>query len=391
MKYLYLNITLLLLLSCNSINDDLYVINPDKFEDNEIKLSEIADDISYIPLDNKIPIGTIFRYTIVKDKIFLSVKDVGIVQYDLTGKLIRKIGNLGRGPGEYSQGMYFIVDENSGNVYVSEYGKTKVYSPSGIFQRDIIYEQDMPDVTEPKLFNSFMFCPDYIENGDSKFNWMFIDTLGNMVSRKKNSIPLFQADWVATGGSYIFGGKLFYYNAFNDTIFSISPDFSSKGAYLFGKGDYRRPREKFGITSISKLQSRFYTIFNLQLMFEASHYIFLQYTYLDKNTFAVIDKKTKKTYLSYKSEEIPGSLVKSRPCIPNDLDCGLSLYSLNYVENKEEYFISLIEPFDIRSHILTDEFKKSVPVSPQKKGDFEKLANSLKETDNPVLVLVKLQ
>jgi len=37
------------------------------------------------------------------------------------------------------------------------------------------------------------------------------------------------------------------------------------------------------------------------------------------------------------------------------------------------------------------EFKNSSPEYPEKKKELEKLANTLKETDNPVLVLVRLK
>ncbi len=40
---------------------------------------------------------------------------------------------------------------------------------------------------------------------------------------------------------------------------------------------------------------------------------------------------------------------------------------------------------------MSEEFRNSKPVYPEKKRELEKLANSLKETDNPVLILVSLK
>jgi hypothetical protein len=38
--------------------------------------------------------------------------------FDRNGKFIRKIGSIGRGPGEYVHYFNFTVDENSESVYV---------------------------------------------------------------------------------------------------------------------------------------------------------------------------------------------------------------------------------------------------------------------------------
>ncbi|HPI69015.1 MAG TPA: hypothetical protein PL003_07320 [Bacteroidales bacterium] len=43
------------------------------------------------------------------------------------------------------------------------------------------------------------------------------------------------------------------------------------------------------------------------------------------------------------------------------------------------------------NHSKSETFKNIQPVYPEKKKEFEKLADSLKETDNPVLVLVRLK
>jgi hypothetical protein len=51
----------------------------------------------------------------------------------------------------------------------------------------------------------------------------------------------------------------------------------------------------------------------------------------------------------------------------------------------------LLSPYQIKAHIGTETFINSSPKHPEKKKELEKLANSLKETDNPVLMLVRLK
>jgi hypothetical protein len=104
------------------------------------------------------------------------------------------------------------------------------------------------------------------------------------------------------------------------------------------------------------------------------------------------DKKTKKTYLSMKYENIPNSFSKTLPSLYNDLDAGMPLMDIRYYsEGDKEYITTLINPSDLKKFVTSPEFKGSVPKYPEKKKELELLANGLKETDNPVLVFMRLK
>jgi len=78
--------------------------------------------------------------------------------------------------------------------------------------------------------------------------------------------------------------------------------------------------------------------------------------------------------------------------ITNDLDGGMRFQPENYfVENNREYLAGLINPCDIKALVKTDEFKTFVPEYPEKKKAFEDMADRIKETDNQMLVVVKLK
>jgi hypothetical protein len=53
--------------------------------------------------------------------------------------------------------------------------------------------------------------------------------------------------------------------------------------------------------------------------------------------------------------------------------------------------VGLINSYQIKTLVASDEFKNSTPEYPEKKKEFITLADSLKETDNPVLMLVRLK
>jgi hypothetical protein len=393
MRLTYLLFLVLITFSCGSSDSNLYEIDPRDWVENKITLSDIADDIKYYPLDNSI-LFTNFEYVITPKFLYISAKGIGILKFDREGRLITKIGSRGRGPDEFWYGMDFTVDEKSGNVFVLDPSKVKVYSQSGIFLRDILLKQYLGGFrgSEIEIYNSLLFFPDYLPTGDSKYSWVFLDTLGNLVAKKENSVPSFQANTVPRGSIYIFENKLFIFNYINDTIFSISPDLSYQGTYLFAQGDHRWPRTRIETNTQSEFISQMFKLFKPGTMFETKHFIVLEFSYLDRGAISLIDKKTKKIFLALKYEETIGSWVKSKACIINDLDGGMPLSDIKYYsENGEEFITTLINPFDLKVYLTSDEFKNTVPKYPEKKKELEKLANSLKETDNPVLMIVRLK
>ena len=216
-----------------------------------------------------------------------------------------------------------------------------------------------------------------------KNSWVFLDTLGNLKATKKNSIAPFKTNTGIDGSIYRFGDSFFYYNLYNDTIFSISPDLSSKAAYLFAKGDHRWP-----IGMVKTDPESWNRIFRPMKMFETKHFIMILFAYLDRSAISIIDKQTRKVFLArvQKGEY-------SEPNLVNDLDCGLPFgRDINYFnDNKNEYLIQLISPFDLKTHVTTAAFKNGNFKYPEKKLELEKLVSKLKETDNPILMVAKLK
>jgi hypothetical protein len=393
MKQLYLMPLLLFVISCVSNVENTIVINPQDFSDDKFTLSEMAHDIKYVPLDNTVPIGIINAIKITDTNIYLRLKDIGIVKYDKNGKFLQKIGNIGRGPSEYQYGLDFTVDQRNSRIYVADPGKIKIYTTGGTFLRDISIKEYLGNKTPTgiELFKSLLFIPNFLTFGEFKFNWIFIDTIGNLVSKKFNSITEIKNNHVPSGRSYRFENELFYYNYLNDTIFSISPDLKEKAAYLFAKGNFRWNKD-FILNSFNDM----YDLFMPNNMFETKHFIFLEYRYREKWAILLIDKMTGENYTEYKNEQgMPGIKLKTRALIDNDLDGGLPLltrpiYSF-YEEDGSEYIISLLNPLDINNHVKKDDFKSFLPKFPEKKKLFENMSKSLKATDNPILMMVELK
>ncbi|MDP3445144.1 MAG: hypothetical protein Q8T08_19970 [Ignavibacteria bacterium] len=53
--------------------------------------------------------------------------------------------------------------------------------------------------------------------------------------------------------------------------------------------------------------------------------------------------------------------------------------------------MGFVNSYELKAHVASTAFKDSNPKYPEMKKELEKLANSLNENDNPVLMLVKLK
>lgn len=384
---------LIIISSCTTNEGDFLIIDPEEFIDNEIALSELADDVSYIPLDNTYPLG-IYSYRVIDSLIYLSAKDIGLLVYNREGKNVRRIGAKGDGPGEYQYCLSFAIDKLTGYFYVLDREKAKVYSPDGTFIRDIQYGNYIGShhADDIEVFHSFLFFSDDLNNGDSKNNWVFLDTLGNPVSVKKNSIPPFKTSFGNGCSVYMFNDNLFYCNKFNDTVFSISSDLTYKAAYMFELGNHGQPMTMIEYNSLDELSAKMRDVCRIYNMFETRKFIVLEYYFPGKSAYCFIDKKTKRTFLAHKTIELHGKRG-SGPYLINDLDGGMPLTgTLNYfTESGGEYLTTLLDPHDLKAYISGGEFKKAVPKNPEKKAALERLADSLSETDNPVLMMVRLK
>lgn len=105
----------------------------------------------------------------------------------------------------------------------------------------------------------------------------------------------------------------------------------------------------------------------------------------EKNGFVLVDKSTQESLLSYWEYEQYGSIV-------NDIDGGPDFLPRGYfVENGREYLVGFIDPYNIKNWVEKDDFLLKGVKSLDKKQLLIKLADSLEETDNPILVIVRLK
>ena len=368
----------LITLSCVSPDRSLIEIDPRTFIENKITLSEIADQISYLPLESQYSLGVIPEMIITTKSIFVDSPE-GIIVFNREGKMARKIGNKGRGPGEYLWSGSFTVDDISETIYVMDKGNIiKVYSGSGNFLRSIPLQKYGGDFQKAIMyFNSKLFIPEFNNMGRSKYNWIITDTLGTLFQQKENSLPAFSINLGNWGGTFKFDNRITYWDFYSDTIFSILPDLSYNPSFVFTQGEHRLPKLKINPSQFSKY------VFPYSI-FETNRFIVMTY-FFKKNCIALIEKNSKKSFLFNQGEDNKGGIL-------NDLDGGTRFVPQKYYKEKgREYLIEFLNPFQLKAYVASADFKHSDAKFPEKKEELVKLANAVKVTDNPVLMIVRLK
>jgi hypothetical protein len=376
----------ILVSSCTSSESSPYQIDPRTFVENELSLSEMADDISYIALDNSFPIPPI-NYTsinILKNSIYLSVRDIGIIRFNRDGSMPKVIGKRGRGPGEWYYCMSVAVDERTESIYVMDNNnEIKVYYKSGDFRGTIKLpkSEDGFDFFGIAFFNSKLFASQYINMGHAKFNWIILDTLGNIIKEKLNPIPTFKCNIGVGGGTFKFEDKISYWNHYNDTIYCVYPDLSYCPSYIFCLGEGKLPLEPILSANLLDVISKCYMT---SLILETKRFLLYGYRHNKKETLAMIEKKTGKIFLTTATSRKGG--------IRNDFDGGLPFNPVYYfTENDREFLLALIEPLQLKTLTSSEEFSNNNPKFPEKKNSLIMLADKIKETDNQILMIVRLK
>ena len=339
----------------------------------EIGLKEIAENIEYVKLEYK-PECAISRinWLVATEKYFFVSDNRGIFQFERSGKFIREIGKLGRGPNEYPNLTDFAVDESSQRIYIlpNTLRQIKVFDFNGTYINSI-------------QLNSYRYneAIDIIDKGvialqsgmnvTSLVSTEIINEQGKSILQFKSRIYQ-KIDGSITGKNinvtYRFNDNFFVKELKNDTVYKMTLQ-GLIPHYVFDLGKLKPPE-----TYPYEERGKYVEIYRI---FETDDYIFAFLTY--KNTIGVIryNKSTKEVVTS-----LPPSKEKSG--IKNDFDNGLNYYMTSVPRsldtNQKEWLLPL-------SPNSLYEFKNDTKIT----GNFKILINRYDLNDNPAIMIIKLK
>jgi hypothetical protein len=381
---LFISFSVIYIFACTPADKTLFEFNLEKLKETEMTLLEIAEDISYIPLDNSIPVNNI-PPRMVDDAIYAWSTDIGILVFNIEGKYAGKIGSIGRGPGEYLRYGDVGVDGKSKRVYVLDgKGIIKAFSESGRFIRSFPLDEYGDAIENIEFFNSVIFVKYCIQFDNADYEWIICDTLGNVIKKQNRHLPKFTANWGERCPIYKFEDRLSYYDPFADTVFSVLSDLTEIPLFTIANGEYRYPLSNL---SVEQFLSRKYL--NITNILETKRFFVIIYNHNKKRHLALIDKHNHESFLipdKYNDSGLSCSGIK------NDIDGGPWFFPESYfTEGGRDYLVGFQDPFQIKAWVESDEFRNLVLKYPEKKKALVMLANNLKETDNPVIVMVLMK
>lgn len=361
--FLYVFIVLLQFSCSNRESTELLKLKPIEELQAVIPISEFADSIYFVQLDNRFILAS-YGNVCLTDSFFVVYAADGVLKYSYKGELLKEIGEIGQAPTEYNRYSLMAVDELNKRICVySVPEKVMVnYSYDGDFLNRVHF--DMPDDTYGSpvkmhvLFNKHFFFYTSMSGVAEPYYWAITDTCGQRLEIKQlHGCPVLKRGYACgTLCSSSMDNSLLYYNLFNDTVFRFTEN-GVETAFLWEQGKHRIPIS-LSAEEITENQ----TVFTM--LGETQRFIFFKWNdaaLKSFSTFGFYDKK-KKTFMGSKK-------------LIDDLDTKISiplLWEFSYANrNNKDYMIGKIDPYNLPEAILRRE--------------------KIDPDGNPVLILMQLK
>ena len=394
-KKVYLFICLFFLIKLTGCNNgdgtsrnkdgDLLKIDVDPLKEDYTKTSELFDDSQIIKIETgeNIVIGDIKKLIVFNNLYFLHDHRPkhALFCVNNAGKVLYKIQNIGRGPGEFQYISDFDIDEqkNAICIYDARLSKINFY--------DLITGEYMYEKTIDQVFASGFKINEetdriyWYNDGDtySPFNLIITDLEGNIIGEfLKYDGP---KDLVAKATNFHeFNKNMYFYYGLTDTIFSITRDAVNPFIYInFGK--HKIPK-KYKKGSLKEIFSAIHDLDNsvgfITNFIENEKYIFFNYSRNFNMQMALYSKKNKvnKNIVKLKNDinGLPFPPPVKGLASPMELDNNGSIVCIYY------------------PNILLDMYKEGLfDQIVQNNKRFSSLIHNLDYYDNPLIVKFKLK
>jgi hypothetical protein len=367
--FVVLTIISILLPNCNNdrtkSNGNLLTI---KVSDNnmrgKIKFSEVIKDYQFIPFEttNESIIGQIDKIMFHNNQYFVldNLKTMSILVFASDGKFLWKLSKMGHGPGEYIELVDFNFDPLTQSLVVLSMKDLIFYdSKTGFYIKTIKlpargWKFDFPDENHISIVDA--------GNGDNLF---ITDSNG---TRETSYFKFVKETKLLLNQPFLRNGKseLLYINNLDYTIYKISGNQIIPHLRIDFHKDMYTP-DNLGLLKENKSNANnFYRIRNY---FESKNKILAQCQYKRISYWLISDTKSQKTFMvNYYDIENDITYTKFLPrIVSNDSD---------------DNFISFIEANNLINGMANN-------IDPDSK--IKRIVDNLKPTDNPILVLFKLQ
>lgn len=414
MNYVSIFLIGMVLLSCNGKNTDRGKVIPLETKiaspEESLKASDYFASIEYVPLEttDSSLIGNKPAIVIDKDRVYVGSSQRPCLVFDLkTGKFIRSIGLIDKGPMGYKSSNEFWINPENGVIYFPGWKKELIkYSVNGEF----LGTQKIPDCAGDAASLSYLdqntlvaHCESMMgrvadrlvyfnDKGEVLKNFAGIPRSDTMDISNISNISILTASkmGLSKGGVIllkrgdinqerllmtnqpVFGhwnGKTWYKESYSDTVFNLSGQGIEPG-WVLDMGKY-----KLGIEERDNREAR-KDKGNINQVMESDRFLMFSYFFFPEGEAmayrGVFDKETGE--------------VRTAPYGSGFVDDLNGFITVNPVlENWNNNLVTFLQPLKI-----LDWFEEHPEESGDLKPEILKL-KELKEDDNPVLVVIRLK
>lgn len=397
MRSLIVSLVLFIMLGCNN-NESSNIKSFNLEELPEITSPKLSDfgfiDIEYIPLETNQRSQLSYIYNIeFGDDFFIPYRfgPFSVSVFDTIGNLINNFVTIGRGPNEMRSVDDVKIDKRTQQIYVSSGSSWNfnVYSETGEFLRKFeIPFKENPVLVTFSIIDDKILC--YYENhmGKQEYSYTIMDLNGNNIKEFPNKYPFKNKSsygFPQENFFYKYNNKLYVKEVYSDTIYLFNEEkVEFEPHMVIDVGDRLITPEARSILEPEGIAKNY---INPWYLFEFGDYIFYGFTY---ELIVKFPQPIEKTcgYIGSKKDDFQ-VLYDLEKGIINDLDGGPPIMPLT--TRDDNTVVAGIDAFKLKNYVLSNKFKNSSPKYPEKKEELEKLAENLKETDNPVIILISLK
>jgi hypothetical protein len=302
------------------------------------------------------------------------------------GSFVTEVGTKGRGPNEYLSISDIDINPENESIYIASVEKFLVYNKNGRFLRTFENLQKGERMSF-KFTEDGILCYYFNDFGNIVNSYILIDTMGEAIKYYPNRYPwkrkvpgvFYQGENIF----YKFNNHLFRKEIYCDTIFSfINTEFKPHMVINAGKQRLTPDLRSDFQTSSDLSEATFQKYITPYNLFEFGDHIYYEMVMTlngSRNLYSFIGSKKDSLRAMYITEQ----------GLTDDLYGGVHFWPRTIINDST--LVSWIEALKLKEYFASNEFKESTPKYPEKKTELEKLAGSLKETDNPILVLVRLK
>lgn len=366
--------------------------------DRAPKMSDMVEDIEYVPLGEVpgTPIDGISRPVITDEYIYFIEYRIGIMQFTRDGKFVRRIGSIGRGPGEFISLTTIHVDEKEGILYTLRssgpdniVGRYDLATGRFIGEAVVTEADGAPTSYIIRQFLSLSDDAGQIPQGvvsvtsylGSVWSFAVLDLPSAKIIHREKSMSYGDSTPEELRGRHISiiwydaEGRVNFFEPLADTMYVINSDFtySPRAVADFGNmkpGSFDMENPDVLISSI--VEGRRYMIF---MATAASTFKLI---YFDKETG---ESSTSWPFFS------SGAYLSTG--VENDFDGGFA----HLTARDENLGYAYFHAFDMKNALTPEHFEKvrQKVKYPEKLEKLQALVASLNEEDNPVFAIAHLK